>query len=130
MENNTNVTLTEEKATSSSLWSKINFIKSTVVLAIATMINQCLCVPTYAALNIQPVSIGPDVSVQGTANMILGLILTVTTFIGGAMAIWGMVMFGLALKNDEPDSKQKALMTIFAGIVVLGLKSIVPLIFK
>ena len=55
---------------------------------------------------------------------ILGIILKVATFVGAAMLLWGLVMFGLAIKNDEPESKQKALMTAFAGVVLVTLRSI------
>lgn len=33
-------------------------------------------------------------------------------------------MLGLALKNDEPESKQKAIMVIVSGVVLFGLLTI------
>lgn len=55
-------------------------------------------------------------------DSVLGIILFATRYIGAALIIWGLVMFGLSIKNDEPESKQKALMTTFAGVVVFSLK--------
>ena len=57
-------------------------------------------------------------------GQILGIILKVATFIGSALLIWGLVMFGLAIKNDEPESKQKSLMTAFSGVILISLRAI------
>lgn len=74
-------------------------------------------------LTIEKVKIGAEGDNPETIiDSVLGIILFATRYIGAALIIWGLVMFGLSIKNDEPESKQKALMTTFAGVVVFSLK--------
>lgn len=76
-----------------------------------------------AGTTIEPVQIGASADDPDTIiGSVLGIILFATRYIGAALIIWGLVMFGLSIKNDEPESKQKALMTTFAGVVVFSLK--------
>ena len=55
---------------------------------------------------------------------VLGIILLYAQYIGAALLIWGLVMFAMAVKSDEPESKQKALATAIAGIIAMTLRSI------
>lgn len=74
-------------------------------------------------VTIEKVKIGAEGDNPETIiDSVLGIILFATRYIGAALIIWGLVMFGLSIKNDEPESKQKALMTTFAGVVVFSLK--------
>lgn len=74
-------------------------------------------------VTIEKVKIGAEGdNPENIIDAVLGIILFATRYIGAALIIWGLVMFGLSIKNDEPESKQKALMTTFAGVVVFSLK--------
>ena len=83
-----------------------------------------MTMPVHAdGATIEPVQIGASAENPDTIiGSVLGIILFATRYIGAALIIWGLVMFGLSIKNDEPESKQKALMTTFAGVVVFSLK--------
>lgn len=78
---------------------------------------------TTGGVTIEKVKIGAEGdNPENIIDAVLGIILFATRYIGAALIIWGLVMFGLSIKNDEPESKQKALMTTFAGVVVFSLK--------
>lgn len=84
-----------------------------------------MMMPVHAenGVTIEKVKIGAEGDNPETIiDSVLGIILFATRYIGAALIIWGLVMFGLSIKNDEPESKQKALMTTFAGVVVFSLK--------
>lgn len=44
--------------------------------------------------------------------------------IGGVVAFVGAVMFALAIKNNDAEAKQSALLTMIAGFVCIGVKGI------
>lgn len=75
-------------------------------------------------MDVKSVTIKTDLDATTAYGNILGIIMGVATWVGGAILIWGLVMFGLAIKNDEPESKQKALMCTFGGLVLVCLKAI------
>lgn len=78
---------------------------------------------TKNGVTIEKVKIGAEGdNPDAIIGSVLGIILFATKYIGAALIIWGLVMFGLSIKNDEPESKQKALMTTFAGVIVFSLK--------
>lgn len=84
-----------------------------------------MMMPVHAenSVKIDKVKIGAEGdNPESIIESVLGIILFATRYIGAALIIWGLVMFGLSIKNDEPESKQKALMTTFAGVVVFSLK--------
>ena len=45
-------------------------------------------------------------------------------WIGGFLLLWGLLQFGLALRNEDSDSKSRSIMVIVAAIVIMGIKSI------
>ena len=75
-------------------------------------------------MEVESVTISEGLEASDAYGKILGIIMGVATWVGGAILIWGLVMFGLAIKNDEPESKQKALMCTFGGLVLVCLKTI------
>ena len=60
-------------------------------------------------------------------GQVLGIILYVANFLGSALILWGLVMFGLSIKNDEPESKTKALMCTFAGVLLFSLRFVLKM---
>lgn len=75
-------------------------------------------------MTVETVTINSGLTAENAYGKILGIIMGVASWVGGAILIWGLVMFGLAIKNDEPESKQKALMCTFGGLVLVCLKTI------
>lgn len=73
---------------------------------------------------IPDVTINNDMDATNLISKFLGIVIWIAQMVGIFFIIWGAVMLGLALKNDEPESKQKAIMVIVSGIVLFGLLTI------
>jgi hypothetical protein len=73
---------------------------------------------------IPEVTINQDMDATNLISQFLGIVIWIAQMVGIFFIIWGAVMLGLALKNDEPESKQKAIMVIVSGVVLFGLLTI------
>ena len=84
--------------------------------------------PVHAAkgsgTEVSAVSVTAGTDAGTVVSNVLGIILLYAQYIGAALLIWGLVMFAMAVKSDEPESKQKALATAIAGIIAMTLRSI------
>lgn len=82
--------------------------------------------PVHAAgdEDIPTVTINQDAGTTEIFGRLLGMVIWITRFVGGFLLLWGIVMFAMALKNDEPESKQKAILAFVSGAVLLGLQQI------
>lgn len=45
-------------------------------------------------------------------------------WIGAFLLLWGIIQFGLALRNEDSDSKSRSIMVIVAAIVLMCIKAI------
>lgn len=70
----------------------------------------------YAAL--MPIAIASCADAKW--NSVIDFILPWISRMGGAVILVGGVMFGLAFKNDDPDSKTKGIRTVIAGCIILA----------
>ena len=84
--------------------------------------------PVYATRtaseDIPSITINTDAGTTEIFSRLLGMVIWIARFIGAFLLLWGIVMFALALKNDEPESKTKAIMAFASGAVLLGLQAI------
>lgn len=55
---------------------------------------------------------------------VFGQVTDMALWIGGFLLLWGLVQFGLALRNEDSDSKSRSIMVIVAAIVLMGIKAI------
>ena len=81
-----------------------------------------------ASLNAYAAGIGSDVENADTASIfgnIIGVILDLVRYVGVILAVWGVVQFFLALRNEDGDSKARAGLTIVAGVALFAIKSLV-----
>ena len=97
-----------------------------VVMALCvTALMVAICAQTVFASSFgTPVQIKSNVNADSSMGALVGAIRKLFTLVGGALGAWGVGMFALAVKNEEPESKQKAIMCILAGIVLMSLKII------
>lgn len=71
-----------------------------------------------------------DVTVQGggdAATMmgkILGILLTITRFVGVALVVYGVYEVVMSFMQNQPEAKTKGIIMALAGIVMTALKSI------
>lgn len=104
----------------------IHKVDKAAMTAMTTVMAMAYNAPVHAAGTDE---VSPAVPVEGVnagtvVSNVLGIILLYAQYIGSALLIWGLVMFAMAVKSDEPESKQKALATAIAGIIAMTLRSI------
>jgi len=77
-----------------------------------------------------PASLATTASLNSMFGRIVALVMTLAFYVGIGLAVWGAVMFALAIKNEEADSKQRALMCLVAGVGLIAIRSIVGALFN
>lgn len=77
--------------------------------------------PVHAAAN---VTVKTDVDINAAMNGVVSWMITAVQFVGVILLVWGVAMLSLSIKNDEPESKQRAIMQIVAGGFAVGIITI------
>lgn len=77
----------------------------------------------YAGGNSQG-STTTDVKLDTLMPKVFGQVTQMAFWIGGFLLLWGLVQFGLALRNEDSDSKSRSIMVIVAAIILMGIKTI------
>lgn len=91
------------------------------------IMNTIYMAPIYAAngeKTIESVTVSNDADADALIGSALGLVLMFAQWIGGFLIVYGAFMLFLAMKNEEPESKSKAIMTMGCGIGLFALKTI------
>lgn len=81
-----------------------------------------------ASLNAYATGLGSgteDADASSIFGSIIGVILDLVRYAGIILAVWGVVQFFLALRNEDGDSKARAGLTIVAGVALIAIKSLV-----
>ena len=73
----------------------------------------------------QPITGANDI--MGT---IIGYIASIFRYIGILLMVWSIGMLVLAFKNEDADSKSRAMMMLVVSLILITLKSIVNAILK
>ena len=75
---------------------------------------------------------GEDVSIDGSADLdaaemmgkIIGILLTITRFVGIALIVYGIYEIVMSFMQNQPEAKTKGIIMALAGVVMTALKSI------
>ena len=115
------------KVTSNTI-HKVDKAAMTAMTAVMAMAYNA---PVYASKSatgsgteVSGVTVTAGTDAGTVVSNVLGIILLYAQYIGAALLIWGLVMFAMSVKSDEPESKRKALATAIAGIIAMTLRSI------
>lgn len=73
---------------------------------------------------VEKLSVAGSTDATDTVEYILGILITVCKLFGGAILLWGIVCWVMAMKNEDAGSKQKALMATLTGVILFTIKSI------
>lgn len=72
-----------------------------------------------------------DVTIQDTGvsagtmmGKIIGILLTITRFVGVALVVYGVYEIVMSFMQNQPEAKTKGIIMALAGIVMTALKSI------
>lgn len=94
----------------------VSFIKekaNAVKAALTGVLMTAMTLPVFATYEVNP-GANPEEALGLLLNKIIGI----TTVVGGIIALIGMVMIGVGLKDDESRSLRNGIWTLIGGIVV------------
>lgn len=115
---NTAITKTNKKA---------GFLRKLVTGA-----SVCSAMAAMTATTALAGTFGEDVSITATADTdaaglmgkIIGILLTITRFVGVALIVYGVYEIVMSFMQNQPEAKTKGIIMALAGVVMVGLKSI------
>lgn len=97
--------------------NKVNEYKTKIYLAMATA--SVSAVPAFAAPG------DADSKMKEITQNMLGVIYLMAKYIGILLAAWGVVQLILAFKNEDADSKSRAMMLIVCAIALISAEFII-----
>lgn len=102
----------------------IHKVDKAAMTAMALIMSFAYSDPVRADTKVSAAKVTSATDAGTVVSNVIGIILLYAQYIGAALLVWGLVMFAMAVKSDEPESKQKALATAIAGIIAMTLRSI------
>lgn len=64
------------------------------------------------------------VSYTQSVGRFFGLVLAICKSFGAVVLIWGMVRLFLSLKSEDPEAKQRAIMSVCVGCLLFGFEAV------
>lgn len=65
-----------------------------------------------------------NVSANNLMGNIIGILLTITRFVGLALLIYGVYEIVMSFMQNQPEAKTKGIVMALAGVVMIALKSV------
>lgn len=107
--------------------SKFGAFLRKVVATVSTTAAMAMATATTAFAG----GFGEDVTVTGGGadagqlmGKIIGILLTITRFVGVALVIYGVYEIVMSFMQNQPEAKTKGIIMALAGVVMIALKSI------
>lgn len=69
-----------------------------------------------------------EATANGFVNNLIDVISLFGKYIGAALAAWGVIQLALAFKNEDADSKSRALMLIIASIILFNCRALLNML--
>lgn len=104
-----------------------NAIDKIKVGATGLMIS-IMALPVYADTKVEELKPAADIDPLAMIGKIAGLVLTIVQGIGLVFVVWGGFQLAMAFRDDDGASKQRAIQTLVAGVVALGIGTVLKLI--
>lgn len=70
------------------------------------------------------VTVQPTSDASGMMGKIIGILLTITRFVGVALIVYGVYEIVMSFMQNQPEAKTKGIVMALAGSVMTALKSI------
>lgn len=81
------------------------------------------------SITMMPVAHAAPVDTNSILNAIINLVTDMAFWIGIILLVWAIVMLVLALKNEDADSKSRAIMLIATSVALIGVGTLlVPIL--
>lgn len=105
---------------------KFNFRKLIVSLVLAAMIvsMNMTCAFATGFDDTVTVSAGSSADAGDLMGRIIGILLTITRYVGVALVIYGVYEVVMSFMQNQPEAKTKGIIMALAGVVMIALKSI------
>ena len=92
--------------------------------------NSALAMSAFS-VGTMPVALAADDDAgDAIINAVLDIILKMALYIGIILLAWSVVMLVLALKNEDADSKSRAIMLIAVSIALIGVGGFLDEVLK
>lgn len=67
---------------------------------------------------------GDGVSANTVMGKVLGMLLTITRFVGVALTIYGVYEVVMSFMQNQPEAKTKGIVMTLCGVIMVALKSV------
>lgn len=65
-----------------------------------------------------------NANASGLMGNIIGILLTITRYVGVALVIYGVYEIVMSFMQNQPEAKTKGIVMALSGVVMIGLKSV------
>lgn len=67
---------------------------------------------------------GKDANAGDLMGKVLGILLTITRYVGVALVIYGVYEIVMSFMQNQPEAKTKGIIMALAGVIMIALKSV------
>lgn len=124
MDNVTAMALKEKSAVQKQNTMKKAFRKLYATATAAMAMASLSATTAFADWENVEVSAGADSDASGLMGQVLGILLTITRYVGVALVIYGVYEVVMSFMQNQPEAKTKGIVMALSGVVMIGLKSI------
>jgi len=100
------------------------FRKATTLAAVAGSMAAMSATTALADWGADSVTVQPSSDASGMMGKIIGILLTITRFVGVALIIYGVYEIVMSFMQNQPEAKTKGIVMALAGSVMTALKSV------
>lgn len=97
-------------------------IKNVLMSGFMMLMAMCMTISVACA---DPVTVeDTDVDSEGLMGKIIGILLSITRYVGIALIIYGVYEIVMSFMQQQPEAKTKGIVMALAGAVMVALKSV------
>lgn len=100
------------------------FRKASVAMGITGAMMAMTSTAALASFNESVTVTSTNLDASKMMGKILGILLTITRFVGVALIIYGVYEVVMSFMQNQPEAKTKGIIMALAGVVMTALKSI------
>lgn len=97
----------------------------TVKAVVSGLMVSAMAMPVFAVQQLTPQA---NIDPLAMIGKIAGLVLSIVQGIGLVFVVWGGFQFAMAFRDDDGGSKQRAIQTLVAGVIALGIGTVLKAI--
>lgn len=88
-----------------------------------TKISQSVIMAGTAIMT-SPMFVMADVNINGMFQTLIGTVCQIFFYIGAILLVWSIGQLVLAFKNEDADSKSRAIMVLVCSLLLMSVKTI------